>query len=80
MKTAKSRIPTTPALVRMRQRSTKPAAVYWDKMIADWSCTRYTKWHIEDWKETFKNYQISGDREWEFFGYRIPLYDDEDEG
>lgn len=49
-----------------------------DDAIVPWTSKGYTRWSIAEWEGKFGAAVDSGEdqRKWDFFGYKIPLYDD----
>ena len=64
--------------VRMRH-PTKPGT-YYSTTTASWVTEGWTVWPIKDWRAKYGNQHEGDPRQWEFFGYRIPLYNDDDDG
>jgi len=58
---------------------------YYCSHTAEWVWSNYTIWTSKDWNESFgpagllTNGVDDQGRHWETFGYRIPLYDEDDE-
>jgi hypothetical protein len=76
---------TKAAFARMREPHGKG---YWDKTTADWVRENYSTWTIAEWEGLYgrqgsiknidaKHVIDSEGRHWEFFGFLIPLYDDD---
>lgn len=51
---------------------------YYSKETAAWVTEGWTVWTDAEWRGTFGK-DPNDLRQWEHFGYRIPLYNDEDE-
>jgi len=68
----------TCAFVRLAHPGTY--GLYYNKhdAINPWVAKGYTRWPISEWEGTFGSAVDRGEdtRKWEFFGYSIPLYDD----
>lgn len=64
-----------PGLVRLAHPS-KPGFYYYSN-ANDWVQRGYTRWSLKEWKAKFGSQNDEG-RKWEFFGYEIPLYDEDD--
>jgi hypothetical protein len=53
-----------------------PHRLYWDREKTEWSNLNYTIWSYDEWFRTFGN---DKERNWEGFGFEIPLYDEGEE-
>lgn len=93
--TPKPKLPITTtqpnaAFVRMTNRKLGALSLFYSTEKAEWVIDGYTVWNIDTWNGSFGRQKLvyspdgkscvdSENRHWEFFGYTIPLYNDEDE-